>query len=196
MWMPNNYIRTHQKSAKEILKDDVAWGGPQPQLDHLPWHLGQTHMLPTALSMEGLHHHSLSHSHFCSNLSQMALIILVLRLLTGAMLLQQHLIRGVCTMGVARKRGLAIGKGRGWEQQWRWLSFLRVALCLLSKRDWVLLSLPICIRNMADPQEGSHWHSRHKGTCPAQGAQWDGWCWSPHHEVACLEPICKYKWRK
>lgn len=114
IWMPNNHIRTHQKCTREPVKDNVAWGSPQPQLDHLPWHLGQTHMPSTALNMGGLHHHSLRQSHFSSNSPQMALFILVLKLLTGAMLLQQHLIRGVCTRhGSGKKGGLQLPKGRG-----------------------------------------------------------------------------------
>lgn len=99
-------------------------------------------------------------------------------------------------MDLARKRGLAIAKGRCWEQQWRWLSFLKVVLCLLSEMGLVLLSAPTCIRPTAEPQEGYHWHDRHQGTCPAQGAQCGGWSCSPHHEVPWLEPFCKYIWRK
>lgn len=123
----------------------------------------------------------------------MALLVSVVRLQTGATLLQQHLTRGICTKPESgEKEGPAITKGRCWELQRRSLGFLKIAWYLLAETGPSPLSAPTWGRPLADPQEGC------RGTCPAQGAQPGGWSCSlhpcPQHKLACLEPTCKYIW--
>lgn len=95
IWMPDNYISSPKKFPRWPIREPTCFKEAHSHSrTTLPWHLGQIYMPTTALNMEGVHHCSLGQSHFSRNWSQMALIVPLLRLPTGATLLQQHLTKG------------------------------------------------------------------------------------------------------